>query len=132
MSHNMNDVDDDILNKWCLYIIKMMLKSRLIDIIDCYDDDIINKYIQVVNLTIKECRDLLSLMHYKIIRNFLSNWITQLSEYLTIVVILIFNNVALANVVTDMFWTAKTTERIQLVVDVIIIMWHWDDVNVNK
>ncbi len=132
MSHNMNDVDDDILNKWCLYIIKMMLKSRLIDIIDCYDDDIINKYIQVVNLTIKECRDLLSLMHYKIIRNFLSNWITQLSEYLAIVVILIFNNVALANVVTDMFWTAKTTERIQLVVDVIIIMWHWDDVNVNK
>jgi len=109
-----------------------MLKSRLIDIIDCYDDDIINKYIQVVNLTIKECRDLLSLMHYKIIRNFLSNWITQLSEYLAIVVILIFNNVALANVVTDMFWTAKTTERIQLVVDVIIIMWHWDDVNVNK
>ncbi len=132
MSHNMNDVDDDTLNKWCLHIIKMMLKSRLIDIIDCYDDDIINKYMQVVNLTIKECRDLLSLMHYKIIRNFLSNWITQLSEYFAIVVILIFNNVALADVVTDMFWTAKTTERIQLVVDVIIIMWHWDDVNVNK
>jgi len=132
MSHNMNDVDDDTLNKWCLHIIKMMLKSRLIDIIDCYGDDIINKYMQVVNLTIKECRDLLSLMHYKIIRNFLSNWITQLSEYFAIVVILIFNNVALADVVTDMFWTAKTTERIQLVVNVIIIMWHWDDVNVNK
>ena len=45
MSYNINDVDDDILNKWCLYIIKMMLKLRLMNIIDCYDDNIINKYI---------------------------------------------------------------------------------------
>jgi len=42
---NISDVDDDIFNKWCLYIIKMMLKLRLIDIIDCYDDNIINKCI---------------------------------------------------------------------------------------
>ncbi len=26
----------------------------------------------------------------------------------------------------------KTTKRIQLVIDVIIMMWHWDDVNVSK
>jgi len=89
-----------------------MLKSRLIDIIDCYDDDMINKHMQIINLTVKECEDLLSLIHYKITRNFLSNWVTQLSECLAIVVILIFNNVALTNVVADMFWTAETTERI--------------------
>ncbi len=90
----------------------MMLKSRLTDIIDCYDDDMINKHMQIINLTVKECEDLLSLIHYKITRNFLSNWVTQLSECLAIVVILIFNNVALTNVVADMFWTAETTERI--------------------
>jgi len=50
-----------------------MLKSRLIDIIDCYDDDMINKHMQIINLTVKECEDLLSLIHYKITRNFLSN-----------------------------------------------------------
>ncbi len=109
---NTNDVDDDILNKWCLYIIKMMLKWRSADIINCYDDDIINKYVQVVNLAVKECRDLLSLMHYKIIRNFLLNWVAQFLKYLVIVTILILNNVALINVVADMFWTAETTERI--------------------
>ena len=42
---NINDVNDDILNKWCLYTIKIMLKSRLIDIINCYNDNIINKCI---------------------------------------------------------------------------------------
>ncbi len=89
-----------------------MLKSRLTDIIDCYDDDMINKHMQIINLTVKECEDLLSLIHYKITRNFLSNWVTQLSECLAIVIILIFNNVALTNVVADMFWTAETTERI--------------------
>ncbi len=89
-----------------------MLKSRSADIIDCYDDDIINKYIQVINSAVKECRDLLSLMHYKITRNFLSNWVTQLLKCLAIIVILIFNNVALTDVVADMFWTAETTERI--------------------
>ena len=51
----------------------MTLKLRLIDIIDCYDDDIINKYIQVINSAIKECEDLLSLMCYKMTRNFLLN-----------------------------------------------------------
>jgi len=56
-----------------LHIIKTILKLRSVDIIDCYDDDIINKYMQVINLTVIECRDLLSLMHYKIIRNFLLN-----------------------------------------------------------
>ncbi len=45
MSHNTNNVNDDILNKQCLYTIKIMLKLRSADIIDCYDDDIINKYI---------------------------------------------------------------------------------------
>ncbi len=54
-------------------MIEMMLKSRLMNIIDCYDDNIINKYMQIINLTIKKCRDLLLLMHYKITRNFLSN-----------------------------------------------------------
>ena len=65
-------------------------------------------------------------------RNFLLNWVAQLSECLIIVVILIFNNVTSVNVVTDMFWTAKTTERIQLVIDVMIMMWHQDDVSVSK
>ncbi len=51
----------------------MTLKLRLTDIIDCHDDNIINKYIQVINLTVKECRDLLLLMCYKIIRDFLLN-----------------------------------------------------------
>jgi len=132
MLSNTNNVDDDILNKWCLYTIEMTLKSRSADIINCYDDDIINKCMQIINLTVKECRDLLLLMHCKIIRNFLLNWIAQLSEYLAIVVILIFNNVALTDVVADMFWTMKTTERIQLVVDVMIMMWHWDNVNVSE
>jgi len=76
MSHNTNNVDDDMLNKWYLYTIEMTLKLRLMNIINCYNDDIINKCIQVVNSAVKECRDLLSLMHYKIIRNFLLNQIT--------------------------------------------------------
>ncbi len=73
---NINDVDDDIFNKWYLYIIEMTLKLRLMNIINCHDDDIINKCMQVINLTVKECRDLLLLMHYKITRNFLLNWVT--------------------------------------------------------
>jgi len=72
----------------------------------------INKYIQVINSAVKECENLLLLIHYKIIRNFLLNWVAQLSEHLAIIIILIFNNVILANVVTDMLWTAKITERI--------------------
>jgi len=75
MSHNMNNIDDNILNKWCLHTIKMTLKSRLTDIIDCYNDNIINKHIQVINSAIKECEDLLSLMYYKMTRNFLLNWV---------------------------------------------------------
>ncbi len=51
---NTNNVDNDILNKWCLYIIEITLKSRLMNIIDCYDDNIINKYIQVINSAIKK------------------------------------------------------------------------------
>jgi len=54
-------------------MIETMLKSRLIDIIDCHDNDMIDKYMQIINLTVKEHRDLLSLMHYKMTRNFLSN-----------------------------------------------------------
>ncbi len=73
---NINDVDDDIFNKWYLYIIEMTLKLRLMNIINCHDDDIINKCMQVINSTVKECRDLLLLMHYKITRNFLLNWVT--------------------------------------------------------
>ncbi len=72
----------------------------------------INKCIQVINSAVKECENLLLLIHYKIIRNFLLNWVAQLSEHLVIIIILIFNNVILANVVTDMLWTAKITERI--------------------
>ncbi len=75
MSYNISDVDSDILNKWCLHTIKMMLKLRLTDIIDCHDDNMIDKCMQVINLMIKEHRDLLSLMHYKITRNFLLNWV---------------------------------------------------------
>jgi len=75
MSYNTNNVDDDMLNKWCLYIIEMMLKLRLMNIIDYYDDNMINKYVQIINLTVKEYRDLLSLIHYKITRNFLLNWV---------------------------------------------------------
>ncbi len=70
---NTFNVNNDTLNKQCLHTIKMTLKSKLMNIIDCHDDDMINKCIQVINLTVKECRDLLSLIHYKIIRNFLSN-----------------------------------------------------------
>jgi len=112
MLYNTNNVDDDMLNKWCLYMIEMMLKLRLMNIINCHDDDMINKCVQVVNLTIKECENLLSLMHYKMTRNFLLNWVAQLSEHLVIIAILIFNNVALTDVVADMLETAKTTERI--------------------
>ena len=82
------------------------------NIIDYYDNNIINKCIQIINLTVKECRDLLLLMHYKMTRNFLLNWVAQLSEYLAIVVILILNNVALIDVIADMLWILKTTERI--------------------
>jgi len=70
---NINNVNDDILNKQCLYMIEITLKSRLMNIINCYNDDIINKYIQIINSAIKECEDLLLLMHYKITRNFLLN-----------------------------------------------------------
>ena len=72
------------------------------NIIDCHDDDMINKCVQVVNSIVKECRDLLSLMHYKMTRNFLSNWVAQLLKHLVIVAILILNNVALTDVVADM------------------------------
>jgi len=109
---NINNIDDDMLNKWYLYIIEMMLKSRLIDIIDCHNDNMINKCMQVVNLMIKECKNLLLLMHYKMTRDFLLNWIAQLLKYLIIVAILILNNIALTDVVTDMLWTVKTIKRI--------------------
>ncbi len=112
MLSNINNVSDDMLNKWYLYIIEIMLKLRSVNIIDCYDDDMIDKCVQVVNSVIKEHEDLLSLMCYKMTRNFLLNWVVQLSECLVIVIILIFNNVALTNVVADMFWTAKTIKRI--------------------
>ena len=109
-----------------------MLKSRLMNIINCHDDDMINKYIQVINSAVKECRNLLLLMHYKMIRNFLLNWVAQLLKHLIIIVILIFNNVALTNVVVDMLWTAKITERIQFIINIMIIMQHQDDVSVSK
>jgi len=73
MSYNTSNIDDDMFNKQYLHIIKIILKSRLMNIIDCYNNDIINKYIQVINSAIKECRDLLLLMHYKMTRNFLLN-----------------------------------------------------------
>jgi len=99
---NINDEDSDTLNKQCLHTIEMTLKSRLIDIIDCYDDDIIDKCMQVVNLAVKECENLLSLMHHKMTMNFLSNQIAQLSKHLAIIAILILNNIAVTNVVADM------------------------------
>jgi len=73
MSHNTNNVGNDMLNKQYLHMIETMLKLRLADIIDCHDDDMISKCVQVINLTVKECRDLLLLMHHKITRDFLSN-----------------------------------------------------------
>ncbi len=73
MSYNISDVDSDILDKQHLHIIEMTLKLKLIDIISCHNDDIINKCIQIINSAIKECRDLLLLMHHKIKRNFLLN-----------------------------------------------------------
>ncbi len=73
MSYNTSNIDDDMFNKQYLHIIKIILKSRLMNIIDCYNNDIINKYMQVINSAIKECRDLLLLMHYKMTRNFLLN-----------------------------------------------------------
>ena len=100
---NTNNEDDDMLSKWCLYMIKMMLKLRSADIISYYSDNIVDKCMQVINLMIKEHRNLLLLMHHKMKRNFLLNWVTQLLKCLTIVVILIFNNVAVTDVVTDMF-----------------------------
>jgi len=112
MSYNINDVDDDMLNKWCLYTIEMMLKPRLMNIISCHNDDMIDKYVQVVNSVIKECEDLLLLMHHKMTRDFLLNWVAQLLKHLAIIAILIFNNVALTDVIADMFWTAETTKRI--------------------
>ncbi len=54
-------------------MIEIMLKSRSIDIIDCHNNDMISKCVQVINSVIKECRDLLLLMHYKMTRNFLLN-----------------------------------------------------------
>ncbi len=99
---NTNNIDDDILNKWCLYMIKTTLKLRLIDIIDCHNDDMIDKCMQVVNSTVKEHKDLLLLMHHKMTRNFLLNWVAWLSEHFIIIVILILNNVTLTDVVTDM------------------------------
>ncbi len=112
MLSNISNIGDDMLNEWHLHIIEMMLKLRLMNIIDCHDDNMIGKYIQVINSAIKECRNLLLLMHHKITRNFLSNWVAQLLKCLAIVTILILNNVALTDVVADMFWTAETTERI--------------------
>ncbi len=82
------------------------------NIIDCYDDNMIDKYVQIINSVIKECEDLLLLIHYKITRNFLLNWVTQLLKHLTIIAILILNNVASADVVTDMLEIAEITERI--------------------
>jgi len=54
-------------------MIKTTLKLRLIDIIDCHNDDMINKCMQVINSTVKEHKDLLLLMHHKMTRNFLLN-----------------------------------------------------------
>ncbi len=51
----------------------MMLKLRLMNIIDYYNDDIINKYVQIVNSAVKECKNLLLLMCHKMTRNFLLN-----------------------------------------------------------
>ncbi len=130
--YNMNNVDDDILDKWCLHMIEVMLKLRLMNIIDCYDDDMIDKCVQVVNSAVKECKNLLLLMHHKMTRNFLLNWVAQLLKHLAIVTILILNNVVLTDVVADMFWIVKTTERIQFVVDVTTTMWHWGGVSMSE
>ncbi len=54
-------------------MIKIMLKSRLMNIIDCHNDNIINKCVQIVNSAVKECENLLLLIHYKMTRNFLLN-----------------------------------------------------------
>ena len=43
------------------------------NIIDCYDDNMIDKCVQIINSVIKECEDLLLLIHHKITRNFLLN-----------------------------------------------------------
>ena len=45
-------------------------------------------------------------------RNFLLNWVAQFLKCFIIVAILIFNNVALTDVVADMLWTAETIKRI--------------------
>jgi len=58
MLYNTNNVSNDMLNKQCLHIIEMILKLRLTDIIDCHDDNIINKCIQIVNLAVKKCKNL--------------------------------------------------------------------------
>jgi len=68
--------------------------------------------VQVINLIIKECENLLLLMHYKITRNFLLNWVAQLLKHFAIIAILILNNVVLTDVVADMFETAKTIKKI--------------------
>jgi len=73
MLSNISNVDDDILNKQHLHMIKTTLKLRLTDIIDCHNDNIIDKHMQVVNLAVKECKNLLLLVHHKMTRNFLSN-----------------------------------------------------------
>ncbi len=75
MLSNTSNVDDDMFDEWCLHMIKMMLKLRLMNIIDCYNDDMIGKCVQVINLTVKECENLLLLVHHKMTRNFLSNWV---------------------------------------------------------
>jgi len=54
-------------------MIEVMLKSRLMNIISYHDDDMIDKHMQVVNSVIKECEDLLLLVHHKMTRNFLLN-----------------------------------------------------------
>jgi len=54
-------------------MIETMLKLRLVNIIDCHNDNMINKCMQVINSAIKKCENLLSLMHHKITMNFLSN-----------------------------------------------------------
>jgi len=58
MLYNTNNVSNDMLNKQCLHIIEMILKLRLTDIIDCHDDNIINKCIQIVNSAVKKCKNL--------------------------------------------------------------------------
>ncbi len=43
--YNINDVNNDTLNKWCLYTIEMILKLRSADIINCHNNNIIDKYV---------------------------------------------------------------------------------------